>query len=359
MENKGGPEAFFESLRGDTLAGPDVYFAQLAQSQTLDGCCHHHAVAHEEETSSEESGSEDGDIAEYESQFANLAIDTSVPLEGGLWRKLKKGAAAAVKNYRKTGKEERAAKKKSSFTTMKEEEAAEKTALKSDTPLGAPAPAESTAPAATTASPLPIASRELVNVLGKLVHRDINTSLPELSSAVLSATDIPNAYYANLALASCIGQLRLAVEGQAINAMDMNKLVAGSRATSVQKSALDTKTFDHLRNIMAVFASEINTMCTRPGEDGKLKAINQGALIGREFVASLGRSYLLGQKTVLSEAHPVVRLGAMLTSLLGMTYACTTHQTEISAAVHAAIKPVWSMALTKDTLHAVIGTHFD
>jgi len=457
MDSNAGPEAYFASLLSkEADAGPETFFAAaqsvaaLQQQEKL-GC--HHGITVDcdcgtsdedgdmsdegEELGGDSSSDEEGEIeyaAPTPGAYPELAIDTSVPLEAGIWRKLKKGAAAAARSYRKTGKEDRANKAKdkellADAKRKQQQEAATKSADVATpastqtavatpapstpvatpvpfTPVATPAPSTPLAmptsipvaaaaavapsikdlnalvskarmqaasklsssdptplmhatPVTTAASTLPIASKELVSVLGKLIHRDINTSLPELASAVLSATDINNVYYANLALPAIIGQLRLAVESRLPGAMDMRKLVDDSRTTSVQKSALDTKTFEHLRNVMAVFASELNTMCTCPGEDGTQKAINHGANMGREFVTMLDRTYLLGQKSELSAAHPVVRLGAMLTSLLNMTQARATHQTEINAAVRAAVKPVWSAPLTKDTFHEVIRTHFE
>jgi len=201
----------------------------------------------------------------------------------------------------------------------------------------------------------------LVEELGKLMHRDINTSLTELGSAYLHGTDVPDAYYANLALAATLGQLRLGIEHRLEgSSLNLKNLVAESYKASANKNSLDTKTFEHLRNVLVVLSGDANTQCTAldAGADNE-HAINQGVNMGRAIMTMLDHTYALGRDTVLSAEHPVVRLGAMLTSVLAMTQAKVVNQTEVNAAIHAQIRPIWSAPLNKDSFHASIAKHFE
>jgi hypothetical protein len=449
-----GPDAFFASLSEKTSAsavngkttlndsGPEAFFSQLSlqlqhQPQNHEfgckhhidvGCdCHHknqHHHHNNDDTSSDEesdsnSGKEGDDLdytintiddatmAAIAQQFPQLKIDMSIPMEGGLWRKFKKGVSAGVKGFRSAGKEhrakkaerdadheaakaDRAAKKKAaesstddkgtaslasstatlnktlstlvSKTQLSSSSSSSKLSSSDPTPLGASSPSIKADPSST----LSIGAGELVKTIASLVQRgDINTALPELGSAVLNAKDIPNAHYANLAIASMLATLRLAVETRlSKNSLDMSKFVFQSRANSGQASgggvSLDNTTFEHLRNVIAVFAGEMNVLCTRLGDEDRVnKAIEQGKAMGQTLISKLDKTYVLDQKTVLSESHPIVRLGAILTSLLSITVAHVTGQRSLNASVHANMKPIWASPLTQATFHSVIRDHFE
>jgi hypothetical protein len=201
--------------------------------------------------------------------YPELAMD-STRMEKGFWRKIKKGASAAIRSYQDTGKKDRAAKKRVKAKNLKDEIDEEDSKAKSVADDKADLKGDATDLGASqdTDTSLGVGARYMLEELGGLMHIDMNTSLRELGSAYLNGTDAPNAYYANLALAATLGQLRLGVEhrleGGAVN---LQKLVLESQKTSVNKEVLNNGKLQHLRNIMIVFSGDANSRCTRPGDN--------------------------------------------------------------------------------------------
>jgi hypothetical protein len=134
--------------------------------------------------------------------------------------------------------------------------------------------------------------------------------------------------------------------------------VQQARLSQSKKTPLDTRTIDNLRKTMMVFATEMNTLCTIPSCNGPQRALEQGEVMGREMLGRLGETYLKAGPTPLNENNPLVRMGAFLTSLLGITQAQVTGQSEINAFVHSSVEPVWSAAMTGTNMKTVLLGHF-
>lgn len=387
-----GPDVLLASLvkryqnQGSSLGapvpsgGPDILLASLIKNQASEslGQCHHDAAA--EDTDDEDMS--DGDAMQYTAELLaahpELALDFSMPMEGSFkekFRRLKKAGASAFRTYRKTRKEDKvkkAAKLKPSVPASEPTKTMAEPAPASPSPLAKPGTSifAKTVSSSTSSAPSPaktpsstptlsVGSQQLLTALKTLIHQDIDTSLSDLSTVILASKTNPHAYYANIALASTIGTLRLPVEAQMKNGMDIDNMVTKSRGTSLKKTTLDSQTLENLHNIMTIFALEVNRLSTGPGINKLEKAIGYGSALGGELVSNLTKTYMLNENSILSESHPVVRLGAILTSLLGITQAQISYQPEINAIVHAAIKPIWSHPLTQGTLNEVVINCFE
>jgi hypothetical protein len=353
-----GPEAFFAALSPELMdAGPDAFFAASAESSPDLG--HHHQDHNEpmDEDIFEDDFEEhelDADEKAYMEElfatFPELSLEEGPPLESfkDKWRRLKKTVSGGVKSYVKEGKAQRAKK-----AAAKAAPTSAAGTTKEPVPLAAEPKLKA------KSYDLPIGAQILVDTLGKLIHEDVHTSLTDLSASILKSKTQPDGYFANIALASAIGTLRLGVEA-ALKSGDMGKVVQQARLSQSKKTPLDTRTIDNLHKTMMVFATEMNTLCTGPSCNGPQRALEQGEVMGREMLGRLGETYLKASAspTPLNENNPLVRMGAFLTSLLGITQAQVTGQSEINAFVHSSVEPVWSAAMTGTNMKTVLLGHF-
>jgi len=378
------------ALAAAATTTPSSMKVEVAVNNGPDAVLEHHlrhgsdkGVNDDEETFEASDDDDDFDIDEKDPDYQyamqliaadpELAVDLSLPLEGSFKekkRRVKKGISAFVRKYRETRKADKAAKAAAAGKGKAKDSSSTTAAIAPSSAVSTPAPAAVPVAATptktltqTTDHILPVGSYELVDALSKLIHQDVNTSLTELSKCILAAPTSgktsPNAYYANLALGTALGTVRLAAESRMKNGIEMKNLVQESRKTSLQRSPLDTATLAHFGTVMNVFASTLNATCSRPGTDGLQKAMDHGAIVGKALVNKLANTYMLSEHSVLNANHPVVRLGAIMTSLLSITQAQVSSQTEVNAIVQSAVRPIWANHITQESLFQVVIDNFE